>query len=85
LEAFYRKGGGGESRKQKAGVAWWRRAGEMGRGTVTCGSPCPNFVALNCWGDAMHEAGVFLRRSGRVIIPLTVREILEEEIARKLA
>jgi hypothetical protein len=27
----------------------------------------------------------FFQRSGKIIIPLTVREILEEEIARKLA
>jgi hypothetical protein len=33
----------------------------------------------------MTEVDAFFRRSGRVIVPLTVREILEEEIAPKLA
>ncbi len=32
----------------------------------------------------MREIDAFFRKSGKVIVPLTVREILEEEIARKL-
>jgi hypothetical protein len=35
--------------------------------------------------DALHECESFFKRSGKVIVPLTVREILDEEIARKLA
>ena len=35
--------------------------------------------------DAMIEIGAFFRKSGRVIIPLTVREILDEQNAHKLA
>ena len=35
--------------------------------------------------DALAEIGAFFRKSGRVIIPLTVREILDEQIAHKLA
>ena len=31
------------------------------------------------------EIGAFFRKSGRVIVPLTVREILDEQIAHKLA
>jgi len=36
-------------------------------------------------GDALTEVSQFFKRSGKIIIPLTVREILEEENARKLA
>jgi hypothetical protein len=32
--------------------------------------------------DALTEIDAFFRKSGRVIIPLTVREILDEEIGR---
>jgi hypothetical protein len=43
------------------------------------------FVAFDFSSDALTEVGQFFKRSGKIIIPLTVREILEEEIARKLA
>ena len=43
------------------------------------------FVAFDYSSDAMTEVGRFFKQSGKVIIPLTVREILDEEIARKLA
>ncbi len=43
------------------------------------------FVSFDFTSDAMTEIGAFFRKSGKVIIPLTVREILDEEIARKLA
>jgi len=43
------------------------------------------FVAFDYSGEALAEAGQFFKRTGKVIVPLTVREILEEEIARKLA
>lgn len=43
------------------------------------------FVSFDYTSDALHEIDAFFRRSGRVIVPLTVREILDEEIARKLA
>jgi hypothetical protein len=33
----------------------------------------------------MTEIGAFFQRSGKVIVPLTVREFLDEEIAMKLA
>jgi hypothetical protein len=33
----------------------------------------------------MTEIDAYLRKSGRIIIPLTVREILNDQIARKLA
>ncbi|MCG3132008.1 MAG: hypothetical protein FLDDKLPJ_02818 [Phycisphaerae bacterium] len=42
------------------------------------------FVAFDFSGDAPHEIDAFFRRSGKAIIALTVREILDEEIARKL-
>ena len=43
------------------------------------------FVAFDYTGDAMREIDAFFRKSGKSIIALTVREILDEEIARKLA
>ena len=43
------------------------------------------FVAFGYTADALREIDGFFRKSGKVIIALTVREILEEEIARKLA
>ena len=43
------------------------------------------FVAFDFSSDALTEVGRFFKQSGEVIIPLTVREILDEEIARKLA
>ena len=35
--------------------------------------------------DALTEIDAFFRKCGKIIIPLTVSEILNEEIARKLA
>ncbi len=35
--------------------------------------------------DALREIDAFFRKSGKTIIALTVSEILDEEIARKLA
>ena len=43
------------------------------------------FVSFDYSHDAMTEVDAFFRRSGRVIVPLTVREILDEEIAAKLS
>ena len=43
------------------------------------------FVSFDYTRDALSEVDAFFRKSGRIIIPLTVREILDEEIARKLA
>ena len=43
------------------------------------------FVSFDFTSGAKAEIGAFFRRSGKVIIPLTVREILDEEIAMKLA
>jgi hypothetical protein len=43
------------------------------------------FVAFDYSDDALREIDGFFRKSGKVIVALTVREILEEEIARKLA
>ena len=43
------------------------------------------FVAFDFSSDALMEVGRFFKQRGKVIIPLTVREILDEEIARKLA
>jgi hypothetical protein len=43
------------------------------------------FVSFDFWRDAMTEIDAFFRKSGRVIIPLTVQEISNEQIARKLA
>jgi DNA modification methylase len=43
------------------------------------------FVSFDYSQDAEREAGAFFKRTGKTIILLTVREILEESIARKLA
>jgi hypothetical protein len=43
------------------------------------------FVSFDYSRDALTEIDAFFRKSGRVIIPLTVQEILDEQIARKLA
>jgi hypothetical protein len=43
------------------------------------------FVGFDFSSDATREIGAFFKKSGKVIVPLTVREILDEEIARKLA
>jgi hypothetical protein len=45
----------------------------------------PVVVAFDYTFDALREIDAFFRKSGTAIIALTVREILEEEIARKLA
>jgi hypothetical protein len=42
------------------------------------------FVAFDYTQDALTEIDAFFRKSGKVIIALTVQEILEEQIARKL-
>jgi len=43
------------------------------------------FVGFDCSDDALRETDAFFRRSGKVIVALTVREILEEELGKKLA
>jgi hypothetical protein len=43
------------------------------------------FVAFDYSSDALTEIDAFFRKTGKVIIALTVREILEEQIAKKLA
>jgi hypothetical protein len=40
---------------------------------------------LTTRGDALTEVDAFFRKTGKIIIPLTVNEILNEQIARKLA
>jgi DNA methylase len=42
------------------------------------------FVSFEFSSDALREVDAFFRREHRVIIPLTVKEILDETIARKL-
>ena len=43
------------------------------------------FVAFDFSEDALTEIDRFFRQSGRVIVALTVKEILEERIAKNLA
>ncbi|MEP6821387.1 MAG: DNA methyltransferase [Chthoniobacterales bacterium] len=43
------------------------------------------FVSFDYSSDALREIDRFFREEHRIIVPLTVREILNEEIARKLA
>ena len=43
------------------------------------------FVSFDFSSDAMSEIQAFFKKSGKSIIPLTVKDILEEQIAYKLA
>lgn len=43
-----------------------------------------NFVAFDYTSDVLREIDAFFRKSGKVIVALTVREILDEELAKKL-
>ncbi len=43
------------------------------------------FVSFDYTSDALTEIDRFFRSSGRVIVPFTVREILDEQLAHKLA
>ena len=43
------------------------------------------FVSFGFTSDALTEIQAYFKKSGRVIVPLTVNEILEEQIAMKLA
>ena len=43
------------------------------------------FVSFDYTGDALTEISRFFKQTGRVIIPLTVQEILDEQFAHKLA
>ena len=43
------------------------------------------FVSFDYSSDALREIDRFFREEHRIIIPITVRDILDEEIARKLA
>ena len=43
------------------------------------------FVAFDYSEDAIREIGSFFTKSGKTIIPFTVKDILEEQIAHKLA
>jgi len=43
------------------------------------------FVAFDYSDDALREIDAFFRKSGKVIVALTVKEILEEQLAKKLA
>lgn len=43
------------------------------------------FISFDFTAGALTEADAFFRRTGKVIVPLTVKDILEEQLARKLA
>ncbi len=43
------------------------------------------FVSFDYTSDALAEIGRFFKSSGKVIVPFTVKEILDEHIAHKLA
>jgi hypothetical protein len=42
------------------------------------------FVSFDFTSDALTEIGRFFKQSAKVIVPLTVREILDEQMAMKL-
>ena len=43
------------------------------------------FVSFDYTSDALTEINAFFKRAHKVIVPLTVRDILEEQLAHKLA
>jgi hypothetical protein len=43
------------------------------------------FIAFDYTSDALAEIDAFFRREKRVIIPLTVQDVLDGGLARKLA
>jgi SAM-dependent methyltransferase len=43
------------------------------------------FISFDYSQDALQEVDAIFRSTGRIIIPLTVKDILEEQLARKLA
>ena len=43
------------------------------------------FVSFDFTSDALTEADAFFRRTGKIISLLTAKDILEEQLARKLA
>lgn len=47
---------------------------------------CENgfFVSFDYFSDALTEIQAFFKRSHRAIVPLTVQEILDEQVAMKL-
>jgi hypothetical protein len=48
-------------------------------------SPSPIFARFEYTSDAMTEIDRFFRKSGKVIVPFTVGEILNEQIAHRVA
>jgi hypothetical protein len=43
------------------------------------------FVSFDYSQDATSEIHSFFKKSGKAIVPLTIKEILEEQVAYKLA
>jgi hypothetical protein len=43
------------------------------------------FVRFDYTADALREIDAFFRKTGKVIVALTVREILDEQLAKKRA
>lgn len=42
------------------------------------------FVSFDFSSDAMSEIGAFFKKTGKIIVALTVKEILDEQIAHRL-
>ena len=42
------------------------------------------FVSFDYSSDAMHEIEAFFKKTGKIIRPITVKDILDEQIAYKL-
>jgi len=43
------------------------------------------FVSFDYSQDALSEIQAFMKKTGRMIRPITVKDILDEQVARKLA
>ena len=68
--------GGAES----APAEWWIDAPQSPRGPPTSHSDAFDYTA-----DVLREIDAFFRKTGKIIVALTVREILDEQLAKKLA
>ncbi|MCX5843792.1 MAG: hypothetical protein NT022_08590 [Deltaproteobacteria bacterium] len=43
------------------------------------------FVSFDYSQDALSEIQAFMKKTGKIIRPITVKDILDEQVARKLA
>jgi len=61
-------------------TAEWSQTASGGNAPVA-----PIQLSFDYSSDALSEIQAYFKKSGKVIVPLTVKEILDEQIAMKLA